>query len=64
MATRYYGANIGAMTHSDVLEQSSTTSRTVEVQVVYDATGANKFAVIAALEAIEQLIVKDTWPPV
>lgn len=63
MATRFYGANIGAMNAIDVLEAGSTTSRTVEVAVVYDATGATKQAVLLAIEAIKAAIIQDTYPP-
>lgn len=63
MATRYYGANIGATMPTEVTESGSTTSSTVELVVVYDATGANKTKVLNALEAIKNYIIKDTYPP-
>lgn len=64
MATRFYGANLGAEFPQDVSEAGSTTSRTVELAVVYDATGANKVAVLQALEAIKNYIIQDNYPPV
>ena len=64
MATRYYGVNVGGDMPTDVVESGSTTSRTVELAVVYDATGANKMIVLNALEAIMNYIVTDNWPPV
>jgi hypothetical protein len=64
MATRFYGANVGASMPIDVLESGSTTSRTVEVAVVYDAVGANKQTVLNALEAIKNAIIQDEYPPV
>lgn len=64
MATRYYGAAIGADTNFDVTEAASTTSLAVELVVTYDATGANKVEVLKALDAIRQYIVRDTYPPV
>lgn len=63
MATRYFGVNIGGTMPGDVSEAGSTTSRTVELVVVYDATGANKVTVLNALEAIKNYIVRDTYPP-
>ena len=64
MATRYYGANIGVTMPEQVVESGSTTSSTVEIAVVYDATGANKHTVLNALEAIKNRILTDTYPPV
>lgn len=63
MATRYYGVNIGGYLPKDVSEAGSTTSRTVELAVVYDATGADKNEVLKAIEAIKNYIVSDTYPP-
>lgn len=63
MATRYYGVNVGGGMPLDVSEAGSTTSRTVELAVIYDATGANKVEVLKALEAIKNYIAMDTYPP-
>lgn len=63
MATRYYGAAFGAEVSSDVTEAGSTTSLSVELAVVYDATNNSKLATLKALDAIKQAIVEDTWPP-
>ena len=63
MATRYYGVNVGGKMPTDVSEAGSTTSRTVELAVVYDATGANKVQVLDAIEAIKNYIIQDTYPP-
>lgn len=63
MATRYYGANIGATMPTEVSESGSTTSSTVELVVVYDATGADKVSVLNAIEAIKNYIIQDTYPP-
>lgn len=63
MATRFFGVNIGGSMPSDVSEAGSTTSRSVELSVVYDATGANKVQVLRAIKAIENYIIQDTWPP-
>lgn len=64
MTTRYYGADIGATMPNHVTEASSTTSKNIEVQVVYDAAGMDKQKVINALEAVVNYIETDTWPPV
>lgn len=63
MATRFYGVNVGGGMPTDVSEAGSTTSRTVELSVVYDATGANKTEVLKAIEAIKNYIATDTYPP-
>lgn len=63
MATRYYGVNVGGGFPTEVSEAGSTTSRTVELAVVYDATGANKVQVLNAIEAIKNYIIEDNYPP-
>ena len=63
MATRYYGVSIGGGMPTDVSESGSTTSRSVELAVVYDATGANKVQVLKAIEAIKNYIIGDSYPP-
>lgn len=63
MATRYYGVNIGGTMPVDVSEAGSTTSRTVELAVVYDATGADKVKVLNAIDAIRAYVAQDTYPP-
>lgn len=64
MASRYYGVDIGGDMPTDVTEAGSTTSKNIELVVVYDATGMNKLAVLMALQALENYITQDTWPPV
>lgn len=64
MATRYYGVNVGGDMPTDVSEAGSTTSRPVELVLTYDATGMNKMQALKALEAIQNYISQDTWPPV
>lgn len=63
MATRYFGAPFGADVSSDVTEAAATTSLSVELAVVYDATNNSKLATLRALDAIRQYIVEDSWPP-
>lgn len=64
MTTRYYGVDIGATMPNQVTEASSTTSKNIEVAVVYDATGMDKQKAINALQAVINYIETDTWPPV
>lgn len=62
MSTRYYGADIG-VGPADVTESGSTTSKAVELAVVYTTSGLTKTDVLKALEAIEYKITTDPWPP-
>jgi len=55
MASRYYGANVGAMQPTDVTEAASTTSKAVEVQVDLSKT-TSRLAVLQALEALTNYI--------
>ena len=65
MADRFYQVQIGGDMHNDVTEAgASTPAVPVELRVTYDATGANKVQILKALEAIQQYITQDTWPPV
>lgn len=63
MATRYYGVAFGGDIVTDVTEAGSTTSQSVELAVVYDATNNSKLATLKAIEAIRQYILRDSWPP-
>lgn len=63
MTDRYYGADLGASTHDDVTEDTSTTSKAIELRVTYTTTGLNKLQLLNALEALEARIKKDNWPP-
>jgi len=63
VTTRYYGVSVGGGMPTEVTEASSTTSSTVELAVVYDATGADKVQVLNAIEAIKNYIIQDTYPP-
>lgn len=62
MTTRYYGADLG-VGPADVTESSSTTSKAVELAVVFTTTGMTKTDVLKALEAIEAKVTVDPWPP-
>ena len=62
MASRYYGANVGAMTKLNVTEDSSTTSSAVELQIDL-AKVTSKLAVLQALDALrDYLITVETDP--
>lgn len=64
MATRFYGIDIGGDMPNDVTEAGSTTSKNIELAVVYDASGMDKKTVLIALEALYYYVSQDTWPPV
>lgn len=62
MASRFYGANVGAMQPTDVTESGSTTSSAVEIAIDLTKT-TSKIAVLQALEAlVNYLITKETDP--
>lgn len=61
MAKRYWGIDRGGH-DTDVLEQSSTTSKGLEV--VLDLTASiDKNELFILLEEIKNVILKDQWPP-
>lgn len=62
MASRFYGANVGAMQPTDVTEGASTTSSAVELSIDLTKT-TSKIAVLQALEAITNYVItKETDP--
>lgn len=63
MATRYYGADLGDQFPADVTEAGSTTSKDIELAVVYTASEMDKTKVLLALTAIMNYIIQDTFPP-
>lgn len=65
MADRFFGVNVGSKGSTEsVLEQGTTTSRSIEVRLTYDATGMNKVEALRGLQALMDYITKDNWPPV
>lgn len=62
MADRYYGVEIGAPTEGAVTEDSSTTSKGVEL-VVDLAVVTTREQVILALEKLKYYLTKSNWPP-
>ena len=61
MASRFYALDIG-LPQTDVVEGSSTQSKTVEVAVDL-ADNAPREQVLVALKNIENYILQDVWPP-
>jgi hypothetical protein len=55
VASRFYGANVGAMQPTDVSESASTTSRAVEIQVDLTKT-TKRIEILQALEALTNYI--------
>lgn len=65
MADRFYSCEFGTTMKDGVTEAAATTAAAdVEVRITYDATNGSKQATLAAIDAIKQKIVEDTWPPV
>lgn len=63
MATKYYGVTPGGDMETEVTKAGSTTSAAIELVVNDAATNISKLAVLKALDAMKQVIIKDTWPP-
>lgn len=61
MANRYYGVDRGGE-KKDITEDSSTTSKDVEV-VIDLSPGMDRAEALIMLEYIKQYIMEDTWPP-
>ena len=61
MAKRYIGVDQGGR-DVDVTEDSSTTSKNVEL-VIDLAQGMSRQEVLLAIEYIENKILNDQWPP-
>lgn len=62
MASRYYGIDIGAATEGAVTEDSSTTSKGVEVAVDLTKVTTREQALLA-IEKLEAYITRSNWPP-
>lgn len=61
MADRYYGLDRGERL-KDVSENSSTTSKDVEIRIDL-APGMSRSEVLELLEYLEMHILQDIWPP-
>jgi hypothetical protein len=64
MADRYFNVPLGGGMKTDVTEAGSDSTGFACFRVTYDATGNSKLQALKALEAIEQYLTTDTWPPV
>lgn len=62
MADRFYGVDIGAGNSTVVSEDSSTTSKSVEV-VVDLAVVLTREKAILAVERIRDHLLNSNWPP-
>lgn len=63
MASRYYGASVGACAPADVVKQGTSPGKAVEVVVDLAAANLDKLAVIKALLAITDYVIGDGFPP-
>ena len=63
MADRYYGVDLGGGMPGNVTEAGSTTSKVIELRVTYTTSGMTKVDVLKAIEALENYVATDTWPP-
>lgn len=65
MTDRFYYCEFGTTMKSGVTEAAADdAAKDVSVRITYDATANSKAATLAAIEAIQQKILEDTWPPV
>lgn len=63
MASRYFGTNRGGtLTNSDVSQDSSTTSKNIELVVDLTAS-CTRNEVLDAIERIKCNIIQSDWPP-
>lgn len=63
MTDRFYGTDVGDSAPSQVTQDSSTTSKAIELTVAYDGAGVNKNTLLNALEGIANHIKVSDWPP-
>lgn len=62
MAKRYIGLTRGNRLDGSISEDSSTTSKAVELVIDLADTALTKNDVLVALETLEAYIQKRTWP--
>lgn len=60
MATRYFGVDKGK-TQTDVVQDSGTTSKDVEIEIDL-AAGMDRQQVLLAIEYIKNVILQSKWP--
>lgn len=62
MAKRYIGLNRGNQLDGAITEDSSTTSKSIELVIDLADTTLTREDVMLALEAIEAYLIKRNWP--
>lgn len=61
MADRFYGVDRGGQ-GKDVSEDSSTTSKDVEIRIDLSA-GMERHEVLLLIDELKGKVLEDTWPP-
>lgn len=62
MAKRYIGLDRGNQVDGSITEDSSTTSKAIELTIDLADTDLTKNDVLLALETLENYILKRLWP--
>ena len=62
MAKRYIGLNRGNELDGAITEDSSTTSKSIELVIDLADTALTRNDVMMALEALEAYLIKRNWP--
>jgi len=62
MAKRYIGLNRGNELDGGITEDSSTTSKSIELVIDLADTALTRQDVMLALEALEAYLIKRNWP--
>ena len=62
MAKRYLGLTRGNRLDGSITEDSSTTSKSIELVIDLADTALTKNDVLIALETLEAYIIKRSWP--
>ena len=62
MAKQYIGLNRGNQLDGAITEDSSTTSKSIELVIDLADTALTREDVMMALEALEAYLIKRTWP--
>lgn len=62
MAKQYIGLNRGNQLDGAITEDSSTTSKSIELVIDLADTALTKNDVLMALEALEAYLIKRNWP--
>ena len=62
MAKQYLGLTRGNQLNGSITEDSSTTSKSIELVIDLADTALTKNDVLIALEALEAYLIKRTWP--